>query len=270
MRVETPSNLGAKPRDARAGFTIVELMIVIAIIALLLGLLLPVLSNTMGAARSIKCQMGLRSVSFDFSVFADDQLHGNRGNDVINLPKNHFLIETFQDSQYGIAEFWAYGSQQTVLMPDAQGHDPMRCPTVKGTLQLRKNVPCSQGGVAPWQYVSYGFNMRLEVSDKLAAEGLPSYIQLTSNILLGGPGAAPNAIPLAWDVDGLQAAKIGSVPVYSAPSLGSTLLFANNRFWYPGLRHNGALNIAFIDGRVDSTRSPLSMHDCAWGYDPVP
>lgn len=254
-------------RDRR-GFTLVELLIVVAIIALLIGLLLPALGQALGATRSFKCKMGLRSVAFDFSVFADDQLHGSRGNDEIDLRRGRFRLETFENSQYGLGEFWSYGSKTLVTLPDPQGRDPMRCAAVKGELTLRKNVPCSEGGVGPWQNVSFGFNVRLHVSDTQAAAGRPAGVQLTSAILQGADGAAPSAIPLAWDVDGAAAASRGSAPVFSGPSLGSTLLYANDAYWYPGLRHNGALNVAFIDGHIAASRAPLREAGWAWGFDP--
>lgn len=255
-------------RHTRA-FTLVELVIVIAIVGLLMGVLFPALSATLASARGFKCQTSLRGVAFDFTVFADDQLHGSRGNDALDLPKGSFRIETFQNAQYGIDEFWSYGSASSVNLPDAQGRDPMRCAAVRGDLTLRRNIPCSQGGVSPAQNVSYTFNMRLHLSDSRAAARMTPGVVLTSQITSGNKDASPANIPLVWDVDGAQAKRVGTSPVFSAPSAGSTNLFAGGRFWYPGMRHLSALNIAFIDGHVDSTVRPLEEPNWAWGFDPA-
>ena len=59
-----------------------ELMIVIAIIAVLLSVLLPALSRPIGAARGFRGMGSLRIIAFDFSVFPDDLLHGDLGSGV--------------------------------------------------------------------------------------------------------------------------------------------------------------------------------------------
>src|SRR5690242_14076117 len=88
-----------RDRGVRArGFTLLELLISIAIVALLLAILLPALGYTVRAARGFRCQVSLRSVAFDFSVFADDNLHGDRGDDVAVVGRRRFRLETFQES----------------------------------------------------------------------------------------------------------------------------------------------------------------------------
>ena len=54
------------------GFTLVELLIVIAVIALLSSLLLPVLASAKSRAMSIKCVSNLRQLALALNVYADD------------------------------------------------------------------------------------------------------------------------------------------------------------------------------------------------------
>ena len=112
-------------------FTLVELLISISIVAVLLAILLPALGYAVRAARGFRCQISLRSVAFDFTVFADDQLHGDRGDDPAAVGPRRFRLETFQESEYGIDEFWRYNGN-THQIPDTEKNDPMRCPAVRG------------------------------------------------------------------------------------------------------------------------------------------
>jgi prepilin-type processing-associated H-X9-DG protein/prepilin-type N-terminal cleavage/methylation domain-containing protein len=251
---------------SRAAFTLVELLIVIAIIGVLIALLIPAVRSALGTARGFKCEMSLRSVAFDFGLFADDTLHPFRGDDERDLSHGQFRAETFQDLQYGVDEFWAYGNKASISLPDAQGRDPMRCAEVRGDLVLRRNNPCTSGGVGPSENVSFGFNIRMHVSDRLMAQGRTARVALSSSIMGGGDGFAPAAIPLLWDVDGAQAASKGVTPLFSGPSLDSTFLLGD-QYWFPGMRHNGAMNVGFLDGHVAATRKPLQEPNWGWSFD---
>ena len=126
------------PINRRGGsaFTLIELLIVVAIIGVLLTLIFPAVRGTLGAARGFRCQSSQRTIAFDFSVFADDQLRGSRGNDEQVLRPGMFRMETFQNSQYAVNEFWDYGPVPMYRVPDTKGRDPMRCAEIRGPLDL--------------------------------------------------------------------------------------------------------------------------------------
>ncbi len=66
----------SSPRARRAGFTLVELLIVIGINAILAGILLPALAQARSKAQRIRCQSNLRQINLGVALYADD--HGGR------------------------------------------------------------------------------------------------------------------------------------------------------------------------------------------------
>lgn len=254
-----------EPPPARArGFTLIEILCVLAVLAILLSILLPSLSRGLATARSFKCQVNLRGIAFDFTVFADDLLHGSRGTDDANYGRRRFSLETFMESQYGVDEFWSWNDADLARRPASAGDDPMRCAEMTGEVVMRRHQPCRAGAIGPTQNISFGFNMRLFRIETLGSRGRPGTreVQLSSAITQQG------RVPLAWDVDGAAAAERDAPAVFSAPALASRSLYAGDAYWYPGARHLGAANYALIDGSVHTSANPLGSTGWDWAYQP--
>lgn len=69
------------PRAKRSAFTLIELLIVIAIIAILASLLLPTLARAKSQAHRIKCTNNHRQLFLAWSMYQDD----NDGRLTLNL-----------------------------------------------------------------------------------------------------------------------------------------------------------------------------------------
>src|SRR5215204_2784828 len=71
------SHIGRKP-----GFTVVELLVVIGIVALLISVMLPALCRSREGGNRVKCASNLRQIGLAIQMYAND----NKG----NFPRTHF------------------------------------------------------------------------------------------------------------------------------------------------------------------------------------
>lgn len=124
-------------------FTLIELMVVIAIIAILAAMLLPALNKARGSALNIKCNNNLSQLSRYMLLYADD-----------NNDHLHYSVGTTYANSYGVYSatpkpFISYVGGSAEFYRDRKNYQPYACPAPK-ILQSDSYL-----------YYNYGFNYYL-------------------------------------------------------------------------------------------------------------
>jgi prepilin-type N-terminal cleavage/methylation domain-containing protein len=105
-----------RPPHRRRGFTLVELLVVIAMIALLIAMLLPTLAASREAANRVQCASNLRSIGQIVYAFARD--HGDRVPETQDTPHSGaggwFPTWMYTKDYFSLVD--DYGADQTLFI----------------------------------------------------------------------------------------------------------------------------------------------------------
>lgn len=63
---------GKRGRGLRAGFTLIDVLVAMAVIAVLIGLMIPTLSGVRETARTVVCSSNIRQIGIGMAMYADD------------------------------------------------------------------------------------------------------------------------------------------------------------------------------------------------------
>jgi len=254
---------------ASEGFTLVELLVGIAMVVVLIALLLPVVARSKAATQSTVCKSNLRQLGISLQMFVSE---------------NHFYPENlFQTKPVVPASsdrFWlAKLARETLGVPPATNFNQegvWRCPSVRWSDPLLRGFTFN--GDVP---SSYGYN-----DDRFSGGGVRDY---TNKFGLQGHYIPDSSLPKPLDLTMALFTPINESEV-AVPSdmmaigdcFEGTALFTRRpieSFAGDGnvtTRHRGRANVVFCDGHVESPTLKFLFEDTSdaalarWNYDHQP
>ena len=248
----------SRPERCGSAFTLLETLVVVAIIALLLAILFPALRSASNSMKKLKCASNMRNLTLRFQLFVDGTSETGQG-DSERLGPGRLFINDFQDSMYRIDEFWDL-TQTSIGVLSAQ-NELMLCPAGARRLTKTQGFPCSRQAIGPAEDVTLAVNMRLYrgTIKGLPVLAAPAMSKVQSRILDHA------YVPVVIDVDAKVAVKRGLDPFYTAPPRPNTEdPYSDGHYWMPSGRHAGQSNVGFVGGHVLSSSHPEKE---LWNWD---
>ncbi len=236
--MKTPHDIAPLPllRPFRAGFTLVELLAVVAIIAVLAGLLLPALGKVRSAAHASRCVSNLRQFGLATQLYWDDHGRAFSERSVRTNGGWRYWFGWLADGSEGQR---AFDPRQGVLWPYLQGKGVETCPALDR---------CST---------------RFKAKATGAAHGY------AYNLLLGPRGQSPLAVgqlsrpaELAVFTDGGQINDFQAPASPENPLLEEFYYFDTNALGATvHFRHRRTAQVSFADGHVATERPAADSMD---------
>ena len=246
-------------RGRRTGFSLIEVLVVIAIIALLIALLLPAVQHAREAGRRIQCASRLRQLTLGVHNYADTYREMMIPYVIEDAARLAFL-STFSGSQ-GTAQFW-FGTVNYDEPNPARQLDYTQGPLAPYLETNRVAFQCPEFGPAQMDNVRFG-----HPASGFGFNGY--YLSRSSGLDWPPPNfiPVPHPDPATWRM--AEVTEPGRTIVFADSAQVKLTSFFPPEFsfeenWildppsrnFPTIhfRHNDTANVAFLDGHVE-TRS---------------
>jgi prepilin-type N-terminal cleavage/methylation domain-containing protein len=252
--LETSPPLSPPPRSGWRAFTLVELLTVIAIIAMLAAIIFPTFNTARGKARQASCQSNLRQIGIGFQMYAQDY--------------DGYLPYARDASDAFVPDIWTFA--------------PQACQDRLKTMPMLHPVPdaLAAAQATPWLYKYGVLDPYLKSKEIWRCAGDTGFDVLDNNDSCDGPcpmdahptmyekyGASylwRTAIPLAQKpIDALEARTFDGKLVGPA---GINLLFDGNGSWHGTRLAWGKTGLRYVTLFVDGHAKLLTnaQYQEAW------
>lgn len=233
-------------RPGAGGFTLIELLVVVGIIALLAGMLLPVLSRVRSRATGIICINHLRQLNQALMLYAND----NRDRLVVNLDTGR----PYRIPGLNLNQNWVNNHLTWDLSPgNTNQHFVAYSPLAPFLSRAAEVFLCPSDRALSEEQRDAGWTRRVR--------------SMSLNAMVGDSAGSRTNLYNPWNPGFRQYLRLGDI---SYPSSIFTFLDENadtiadgyflnepdRHQWLhlPGSYHGGAGNLAFVDGHVETRR----------------
>jgi prepilin-type N-terminal cleavage/methylation domain-containing protein/prepilin-type processing-associated H-X9-DG protein len=219
----------------RRGFTLVELLVVIGIIALLIGILMPALSAAKSQANKLKCQSNMRTIGQTMLIYAGDN-HGR-------VPRDYNYDQQYKDGHIFWAEAFApsFDKHFPIFTDLSSARDKAMGPYLAKIAVYQ--CPSSPSPLQPVSYASSSW----PITDASTATGSEPMIKITklkrsSEIVYLIEVNAAKPIDNFDQYDVKDATRLPMDPTGKTIQTNSTVMIDQ--------RHKGNVNILWCDSHV--------------------
>ena len=237
LRSSPPSARHPRRPDtvAREGFTIVELLVVIAVVALLAGMLIPTLSKAREAAQRTQCLNQLHQLFLASQLYWDD--HEGRTFRYRQGAVGDGVLYWFGWLQNGAEGMRTFDGAQGALGPYLKGSPVQLCPAFASRgahVKLKAST------------LSYGYGMNLHLSPAPAASLKIDSITEPARIV--------------WLADAAQINTFQQPASESDPRL-EEFYYVNATETTAHFRHRGQAEAVFVDGHASAQQAAPGTWD---------